>query len=203
MNTFTADLSARKRILKHICATHKQWMPRMTLFAVLIIAALGICGYFTYILIHYPLTVEGALLFACTGVCFACVPFFVSLSVKNKAKYLCAFPFSSYANGTLVLHDQVLSYRFWRVGPNEPAAYSSKRAVYHDEDQFEFIISKSDIHSFEIKDDICRIEGNGKFNMPEWALEDDAVNSKIAKDFSFLLAFKEKDAAQRIKEWIK
>lgn len=199
----TADLSERKRILKNVCRAHKQWKPRMILFAFLVIATIGIGGFFLYLVLHYSLTGENAFLFAGTGVCFACVPLLISLSVKNKAKYQCAFPFSSYANGTLIIEEQTLSYEFWRVGPNEPAAYSSKRAVYNDEDKFVYIIAKSDICSFEIKDDICRIEGNGKFKMPEWALEDDAVNSKIAKDFSFLLAFKEKDAAQRIKEWIK
>lgn len=38
--------------------------------------------------------------------------------------------------------------------------------------------------------------------MPEWAVEDSAVNVKIAQDFSFILAFEQKGAEQRLKEWI-
>ncbi len=203
MKKFTADLSERKRILKIVCNAHKQWKLRMILFAFLVITTIGIGGFFAYLVLHFSLTGEDAFLFSATGICLACVPFFVSLSIKNKAKFLCAFPFSSYANGTLILENQTLSYEFWRVGPNEPAAYSSKRAVYNDEDKFVYIIAKSDICSFEIKDDICRIQGNGKFIMPEWAVEDSAVNVKIAQDFSFILAFEQKGAEQRLKEWIK
>ena len=203
MKKFIADLSERKRILKIVCNAHKQWKPRMILFAFLVITTIGIGGFFLYLVLQYSLTGENAFLFAATGICLACVPFFISLSVKNKSKYQCAFPFSSYANGTLIIEEQTLSYEFWRVGSNEPAAYSSKRAVYNDEDKFVYVIAKSDIRSLEIKDDICRIQGDGQFIMPKWAVEDTAVNSKIAQDFSFILAFTEKVAEKSIKKWLK
>lgn len=201
MEIFTQDLSERKRILRKICKTHKQWKLRMTIFIILNVVTLGICVFIAYLLFNFTLEVEGALLIIGVGVIFACVPFFISLSVKNKAKFKCALPYSSYANGTLVLKDKTLTYIFWRVGPNEPAAYSSKRAVYNDEDKFVYTILKSDIKSLVIKDDVCLIKGNGKFKMPEWAVEDFSVNSDIVKNFSFILAFTKKNVAEKIKEW--
>lgn len=201
MEIFTQDLSERKRILRKICKTHNQWKLRMTIFIILNVVTLGICVFIAYLLFNFTLEVEGALLIIGVGVIFACVPFFISVSVKNKAKFKCALPYSSYANGTLVLKDKTLTYIFWRVGPNEPAAYSSKRAVYNDEDKFVYTILKSDIKSLVIKDDVCLIKGNGEFKMPEWADADFSVNSDIAKNFSFILAFTEKNAAEKIKEW--
>lgn len=201
MEIFTQDLSERKRILRKICKTHNQWKLRMTIFIILNVVTLGICVFIAYLLFNFTLEVEGALLIIGVGVIFACVPFFISLSVKNKAKFKCALPYSSYANGTLVLKDKTLTYIFWRVGPNEPAAYSSKRAVYNDEDKFVYTILKSDIKSLVIKDDVCLIKGNGKFKMPEWAVEDFSVNSDIVKNFSFILAFTKKNVAEKIKEW--
>lgn len=173
----------------------------MIIFIILNVVTLGICVFIAYLLFNFTLEVEGALLIIGVGVIFACVPFFISLSVKNKAKFKCALPYSSYANGTLVLKDKTLTYIFWRVGPNEPAAYSSKRAVYNDEDKFVYTILKSDIKSLVIKDDVCLIKGNGKFKMPEWAVEDFSVNSDIVKNFSFILAFTKKNVAEKIKEW--
>lgn len=201
MEIFTQDLSERKRILRKICKTHNQWKLRMTIFIILNVVTLGICVFIAYLLFNFTLEVEGALLIIGVGVIFACVPFFISLSVKNKAKFKCALPYSSYENGTLVLKDKTLTYIFWRVGPNEPAAYSSKRAVYNDEDKFVYTILKSDIKSLVIKDDVCLIKGNGKFKMPEWAVEDFSVNSDIVKNFSFILAFTKKNVAEKIKEW--
>ena len=201
MELFTQDLSERKRILRKICKTHNQWKLRMTIFIILNVVTLGICVFIAYLLFNFTLEVEGALLIIGVGVIFVCVPFFISVSVKNKAKFKCALPYSSYANGILVLKSKTLMYMFWRVGPNEPAAYSSKRAVYNDEDKFIYTILKSDIKSLVIKDDVCLIEGNGEFKMPEWADEDFSVNSDIAKNFSFILAFTEKNAAEKIKEW--
>lgn len=201
MEIFTQDLSERKRILRKICKTHNQWKIRMAVFTILNVVTLGICVFIAYLLFNFTLEVEGALLIIGVGVIFACVPFFISLSVKNKAKFKCALPYSSYANGTLVLKDKTLTYIFWRVGPNEPSAYSSKRAVYNDEDKFIYTILKSDIKSLVIKDDVCLIEGNGKFKMPEWAVEDFSVNSDIVKNFSFILAFTKKNVAEKIKEW--
>lgn len=201
MEMFKQDLSERKRILRKICKTHNQWKIRMVIFTILNIVTLGICVFTVYLLCNFTVEVEGALLIIGVGVIFACVPFFISLSVKNRAKFKCALPYSSYANGTLVLKDKTLTYIFWRVGPNEPAAYNSKRAVYNDEDKFIYTILKSDIKSLVIKDDVCLIKGNGEFKMPEWADEDFSVNSDIVKNFSFILAFTEKNAVEKIKEW--
>lgn len=200
MNTFTPALSERKRILKKICRNHAQWKGRIALSVILIAIAIGIMGYIAYLLTTHHTSTFGIFIFLCVGICLASVPFFISLSVKNTAKYKCALPYSSYANGLLLLKNDTLEYIFWRVGPSEPAAYSSKRAVYKDEDKFVYLIKKTDINSIEIRDDVCKIIGNGIVQMPEWAEEDTTVK-RINKEFSFIMAFKEKNADKIINEW--
>lgn len=200
MHIFTPDLSERKRILKDVCRNHPQWKVRFSLATVLFIMAVGVLCGFAGLLMTHPTSTEGVAIFAGAAVCFACIPFAFALSVKNTAKYKCAFPYSGYANASLLLGEDTLEYVFWRVGPQEPAAYSSKRAVYRDEDKFIYRISKTDIHSLDIKGDICKIKGNGKVQMPEWA-EEDSLVKKTSKEFSFIMAFEQRDAARSIAEW--
>ena len=107
-----------------------------------------------------------------------------------------------YANASLLLGEDTLEYAFWRVGPQEPAAYSSKRAVYREEDKFVYRIRKTDIHSIDVKGDICRIEGSGIVQMPEWA-EEDATVKRESKTFSFIMAFEQRNAEQILAEWMK
>lgn len=202
MNTFTPALSDRKRILKKICRNHAQWKGRIAFAVILIVISIGIMGYIAYLLTNHHTSTFGIFIFLCVGICLACVPFFISLSVKNTAKYKCALPYSSYANGSLLLKNDTLEYIFWRVGPSEPATYSSKRAVYKDEDKFVYLIKKTDINSIEIRDDVCKIIGNGIVQMPEWAEEDTTVK-RINKEFSFIMAFEQNNAAQIITEWRK
>ena len=102
----------------------------------------------------------------------------------------------------LLLGEDTLEYAFWRVGPQEPAAYSSKRAAYREEDKFVYRIRKTDIHSIDVKGDICRIEGSGIVQMPEWA-EEDATVKRESKTFSFIMAFEQRNAEQILAEWMK
>lgn len=200
MNVLTPELSARKRILKTVCRTHSQWKARISLAVILLIISISIFIGTAYLLLEHPTTMEGVMIFLATSFIFAFIPFAFALSVKNTAKYKCGLPYSSYANGSLILRGDALEYVFWRVGPREPAAYSSKRAVYKDEDKFIYIIKKTDITSIEVRNDICKIKGNGIIQMPEWAEEDVTVKRKN-KEFSFIMAFEQKDADQFIIEW--
>lgn len=202
MKTLSPDLSQRKRILKAISHSHPQWKGRIALAEILILLAVGIIGYTVALLIKHHTTIFGIFIFLCAGTCLACVPFFIALSVKNTAKYKSALPYTSYANGCLLLGEDRLEYVFWRVGPQEPAAYSSKRAVYNDEDKFVYRINKSDINSIGIKEDICRIKGNGYIQMPDWAKEDSTVK-KVSKEFSFIVAFEQVNAIETIEAWSK
>ena len=202
MSTLTPSLSRRKEILKRISHDHPQWKPRIAVAIVLWIVTMAVIAMAVFLLIQHPTSSEGIILIIGTGICFACVPHFIALSVKNKAKYKCGLPYTSYANGTLFLNDDSLEYLFWRVGPREPAAYSSKRAVYKDEDKFVYRITKTDINSVDFKGDICRINGNGFVQMPEWA-EEDATVKRNNKEFSFIMAFEQKNAKDIIAEWRK
>lgn len=148
---------------------------------------------------------EYQILLICYAISIGCVPFFIACSVKNTANYECGFPYSSYANGTLLLNEQSLEYIFWRVEPHEPAAYSSKRAVYRDEDKFIYKIDKQAISKLSINElGICSIKGQGLLEKPEWACVDykkysDKIES--CKNFSFILSFEEAEASEKIKRW--
>ena len=125
MNTFSPSLSKRKNILKTISHSHSQWKGRIFLAGVLILLALGILSYTVVLLVNHRTSTFGIFIFLCAGVCLACVPFFIGLSVKNTAKFKCALPYSSYANASLLLGEDALEYVFWRVGPREqPTAVS-------------------------------------------------------------------------------
>ena len=127
---------------------------------------------------------------------FACVPFFIAIGTRNAMRYKKAYPYSSYANGQLTINDNQLIYNFWMVGRHEPAAYSSKRAVYHPEDMFSYVIYSNDCQNIKVDDcNICHILGNGHITVPEWLQElDPAAKKEIEKrgqDFSFILDFNE------------
>lgn len=201
MKTLTPDLSRRKSILKTISRTHPQWKWRIVLAITLYALAVAIMGFTIILPMNHPTNAEGVFIIICAGVCHACVPFFIACSVKNKAKYKCGLPYTSYANGTLFLNDDSLEYVFWRVGPQEPAAYSSKRAGYRDEHKFVYRIAKADIASIDFNGDICKIKGNGFVQMPEWA-EEDATVKVNNPEFSFLLAFEQKNAKEIITTWM-
>lgn len=170
MKHFKNSLKIRKEYLAHICKQHKTWKARMAGFYFLNIIAIGIIAGIGVTLINHPLDAFGTFIFLAVGVAFGCVPFFISRSVKNTAKYKCAFPYSSFANGNLILHNDKLEFVHWRVGKEEPAAYSSKRAIYRDEDSFIYSIPLSQIKALKIdKNHICHISGTGILSQPEWA----------------------------------
>lgn len=200
MRTFTPSLSRRKQILKKVTHSHPQWKIRISIAVALWMVAVALIAGGIILLIRHPTSPEGVFIFIATDLCLACVPYIIALSVKNTAKFKCGLPYSSYANGILTLKNESLEYSFWRVGPQEPAAYSSKRAVYHDEDKFVYVIGKDAIRSISFKDDTCTIKGNGKVEMPEWAEEDLTVKRTCAA-FSFALAFEQEDAERCITKW--
>ena len=201
MTTFTPSLSERKRILKLVCSKHPRWKIRMTVFVSLFILAAGIMIGFAALLIWQHAIPEAVFAFMLTAIILACIPFFCGLSVKNTSKYKCGMPYSSFANGTLLLKDDVLEYVFWHVGRDEPAAYSSKRAVYREGSKFIYSIPKAEITDVSIQDGVCIIKGKGRTQMPKGAVDDDAVQ-EYSDSFGFLLAFEQSDAAQKIEQWV-
>lgn len=197
---FTPSLSKRKELLKIITHAHKQWKFRIALAVFLFVLSAAVIVGTAILLLMNPTTIEGILAFSGAGICFSSIPFFIALSVKNTAKYKCGFPYSSYANASLLLNDDSLEYVFWRVGPHEPAAYSSTRAVYRDEDKFTFTINKSDIASLCVRNEICYIKGDGILQMPECAVANN-ITTENCKEFSFIPAFPENNFSKRIKDW--
>lgn len=173
-------------------------------FYLLNIIAIGIISGIGVMLINHPLDAFGTFIFLAVGVAFGCVPFFISRSVKNTAKYKCAFPYSSFANGNLILHNDKLEFVHWRVGKEEPAAYSSKRAIYRDEDSFIYSIPLSQIKGLKIdKNHICHISGTGILSQPEWAGTKGIREDVETKSFSFLLDFEDTSVEEKIRNWRK
>lgn len=197
---FKPDVGKRKTILKAIACKHRQWHCRMfcmyMLFAMAILIIIGT----VILLICHPTTPTGVLIFMATSGCFAVSPFVIGLSVKNTAKYKCAFPYSSYANGILLFEDDNLVYTFWTVGPNEPAAYSSTRAIYRCDDACIFNIRAKDIQSLYIKDDICHVVGNGTLSKSEW-LRNGESGVEPCDEFSFICAFAEDNFLDEFVNW--
>lgn len=204
MQHFHNSIKIRKEYLARICRQHKTWKTRMLVFYLLNIVAIGIVAGICIMLINHPLDAFGSFIFLAVGVAFGCVPFFISRSVKNTAKYKCAFPYSSFANGNLILHSDKLEFIHWRVGKEEPAAYSSKRAVYRDEDSFVYTIPSSQIKSMKIdKNHICHINGAGIISQPEWAGTKGVREEVETKSFSFLLDFEDTAVEETIRNWRK
>ncbi len=200
MITFAPSLPARKRLLKQVCKKHPQWNARMALSVILFLLAAGIPAGFAGLLIWCHAAPAAIYGFMGAAVCVGCVPFIVGLSVRNTAKFKCGLPYSSYANGTLLLKEDGLEYVFWQVGRGEPAAYSSKHAVYPEESKFVYSIPKSGIGDISIQDNVCTITGKGRIQMPESDFEDD-LKEKYCNTFRFLLAFEQSDFSQTIQQW--
>ena len=216
MMTFSADLSERKRILKEYCKSQKKWRVKYTIRVLLLsIATLFFAAGLTSA-IYFGIFTGGGAFFLVAGIFLSIIPFFVGISLKNTSNYKCGMPYSSYANGTLVINDEELQYIFWCVGPHEPAAYSSSNAVYHDDSKFIYSITKDNLESIDIKNDICYLKGNGKIVFPRGIGDINAI-SKIDmfdksvkldkfvkrknKEFSFLLAFEENNVEELLKNW--
>lgn len=69
------------------------------------VLAEGITVGFTALLIWLHATAVAVCAFMATALILAYIPFFSRLSVKNTANYKCGLPYSSFANGTLLLKD--------------------------------------------------------------------------------------------------
>lgn len=204
MKTFYPDLKERRRILNLVRFENKGWKPRIAWAVILFLSAVS---FFLVTIIVSCIQVDDILtifLAAVGGGVLALIPYFCGLSVKNTAMYKCGLPYSEYANGTLILKGDTLEYIFWRVGRHEPAAYSSKRAVYNDADKYVFTINKKDIQNVSKSEvEICSIIGDGSIIQPDWACRTKKDKIQPQKDFSFALAFSEPNAFEEIEKWIK
>lgn len=202
--TFQTDLEKRKAYLKTIAHNNPSWIFRMVCFWILMLIALGIFVGIGYVLLSAESTPEPAtiMIFSMMAICFACVPFFFALSVKNNAKYKCAAPYSGMTNGTLVLTDNYLEFVFWKASREAPAAYSSKRAWYQDKDKFVYRFDKDKIKSIKIDEfHICHVSGVGTLTVPIWASSNDTVETTSAKKVSFVTCFTDENCENTILKW--
>lgn len=204
MQRYQNTLDKRKEYLNAICRSEKSWRFRMIVYYLLISLSIAIIISTVIMLIIHPLDAMGIFTFMCAAVAFSSIPFIISCSIKNTAKYKCAYPYSSFANGLLILHDDKLEYIHWRVGKSEPAAYSSKRAVYREEDSFIYTIYSSQIKALKIDEKhICHISGNGNISQPEWAGTSRKREDVEVKSFSFLLDFEDTKIEEILRKWVR
>lgn len=204
MQKYQNSLNKRKEYLARICKSNKLWKAKMFGHYVLVVIALIIIVGVAIMLTQHPLDAFGTFIFIAVSIGFACIPYFISLSVKNNAKYKCAFPYSSFANGILILSDDKLEFVHWRVGKQEPAAYSSKRAVYKDEDKFVYTIMLKDVQAMEIDGlHICTIIGRGTLSQPEWAGTSGNRENIETHKMTFLLDFEEPEVENNLRKWRK
>lgn len=201
---FQTDLNKRKSYLKTIAKNNSTWTIRMICFWLLLVIALGIILGIGYVLITAEKTPSPStiMIFFMMAICFACVPFFCAISVKNSAKYKCASPYSGMTNGKLLLTDECLEFVFWKASKEAPAAYSSKRAWYQDEDKFIYRFDKDKIKSLKIdKLHICHLTGTGTLTVPIWASSNDTIETKSAKTLSFVTCFSDDNCESTILKW--
>lgn len=198
----TPDLKKRKELLSIIAKQNKKWKLYMSIVFILFFCSIAILSAIAFLLIKHPTTPMGIFIFICFGIIMSSVPFFIAISTKNKAKYNCAFPYSSYANGCLLLKQNELEYVFWRVGPREPAAYSSPRAVFRDESKYVYRVQRDSIEQLSISETgICQIKAKAKLAYPDWVELEKSELKELENNFSFILAFCETNAKEIIYDW--
>lgn len=201
---FHTSLKKRKELLWKVVKTDPSWKFRKFFIILLFCISFLMMAAMVVILIMNPTDPMGVFILLAGTLGLACAPYFLGLGLKNKSKYKCAYPYSSYTNGILSIEGQTLEYSFWQAGPTEPAAYSSPHAVYQEEDKFIYKIDRDNIKDLTINDiGICRIVGKGQFLPPE-DLDEEMTKSEMhqmSNDFSFVLTFDEKNINDIILDW--
>lgn len=190
------DIKKRKVIHKAICKGNEEYQSLRMMYLVALAITVIIC-LFTALTIIFskPLTLTVGLLTAGFGICFACIPFFIALSINHTARYKGAYPYSSYANGALMLDDEKLQYVFYKVGPNDPAAYSTRKIASNKKRMCIYSIKKEDIQTLVCEDNFCKIIGWG-------TLKDTLIdNTRRLDEFSFILDFEGDSAESDLKKW--
>lgn len=194
------DLRKRKRILKSIRRNRAEQKLQLSVAALLLIMTVFILAAAAYLLHEHPTTTESTAVIIAAAVCLAAVPFFAAISIGRSVTFKRGLPYSGRANGTVYLYNDKLEYAVWRVRPNEPAAYGSKRAAYRDDDMFVYTIEKAEVTALSIADDVCAIQGKWSVSPPDWVDEEETV-WRTMQEFSFLMTFEQENADQLINEW--
>ena len=91
---FNSCLRKRKDALHLIAKSEPSWKYRKLLAISLFVLSILIIGAVLFLLLLNPTDATGVFIFICFAVIMACVPFFIAISTKNKAKYVCAYPYS-------------------------------------------------------------------------------------------------------------
>ncbi len=189
MSEFTSCLAQRKRIHESIARSNKRWKIRMAAVVALCAVSAAVVIGTVVLLVRHPTTTEGVFLFCAAGFIFAFIPLICAVSIKNAAKYSCAYPYSSYANSSLTIDGDTLEYTYWLAGRDMRAAYSVPGDSFDKKWCFKYSINAHDIESLEIRDEICFIKGTGIKIAPAEYTDEDEDKTEWVNEFSFVLDF--------------
>ena len=206
MRVFLPDLYARKRVLRELATKHPAW-KRKVIFSILLFSVGIVIIAFTLRLImtNTPRAL-GYFIFGVPGATFAIIPMIIGVIRYVSAKYDCALPYSSYANGTITLYEDRLEYVYWEIRKESPEAKTEKYLMkYPEEAKTTYSIDRDSIRDVTTEDGlVCVISGSAKIKIPDWKRKDGQFfldKTQYVGEFSFPLAFAETDVIQIIDNW--
>ncbi len=185
---------------------HPAWKRRVFFSFLIFSVGIVIIAFTLKLIITNTPRVLGFLIYGVPGATFAIIPMIIGVIRYVTAKYECALPYSSYANGTITLFQDHLEYTYWEIRKETPEAKTEKYLMtYPEEAKTTYSIEREDIRDVSTQDGlICVISGSGKIKIPDWKREGDEFfldKTQYVGDFSFPLAFAEADVVQIIDRW--
>lgn len=121
---------------------------------------------------------------------FACIPFFIAVSLKNSIKYRCTLPYCERANEQLKFYDDRLEYSYIKVKKSNSAVYSMYKyesGDYNYYDMHHLVIYYSKIENVEFDNDVCRLDG--EFSLLRPYLDKRDFNEQKVQTFNILMNF--------------
>ena len=207
MKRFEPDWEKRGIVLYRILKenkSYKKWMVAVWIFRV--ITLLVFIGEILLLVdgLNKELKLYNVLMMVIfTTMIFCPIPLIISVALKTRGVFKCMWPYGIQAGGRLMLYEDRLEYIYWKTGPQSPSQYGKKLQLDSVE-AFVYKISKDRIESLEIKNDICYIKGCGNENYTQKGLkflgEPDNPGYTL-EDFSFVVAFTQTNAEEKILEW--
>lgn len=167
-NIFESDLNKRRILLASMYKKNKKkafWiLLDWFLFFISAFILFGTIGYTVY-LRDFSQGIFAIL----ASAQFACVPFFIAVSLKNHIKYKCTLPYCERANEQLKFYDDRIEYSYIKVKKNNAAVYSMFKYEPYDYDYFDMhrvCLYYSYISNVEVKDNLCKFTGDFTLYIP-------------------------------------
>ena len=191
--SLTPSKEKRNKILKALRKKDPNWKMNMLIVSIIEVLALIMLAFTAYHAITERLglaTISSMVL----NVMLIIFALLLSLSIRKRTQYECAFPFSTMDEGKLIIEDDAVVYQFIDLGTKYYYPDMTKDNNY--DDHCEYRINKNDIKEIKIdENNTCTIRGNGIVSMNNKTIE------RKVTIISFVLAFEQEGAVELIKEW--